>query len=325
MANFNKRLRTVNLAALWENLESPFILQLPEHFASIGVNAIRFWVMGMEPADGNSNYIGDRLWKENYGIDSTDFIFNQADKLIERYKVIGQRFFNKGIVSYIDLHQFYKQQKESTPNMELLTNATAQDRFVEYWERVAAGLKDFPFFAGIDLLNEPNISKEAGATGFKQWEKLTTRTVQAIRKIDAVTPIMISASRDDIRTLPKLVPMVQNNIWYTGHAYFTPSTPMWKMTDLQLVVWLKNQLQPVREWQQKYNVKNINVGECGINLWDTARKEFICGPTEPMTQYYRYCTAIMTVCKTWKWHYACWLDAHDYFGPHQQNLQQSFF
>lgn len=82
-----------------------------------------------------------------------------------------------------------------SPNQEISRDARAA--FAAMWQTLAERFKDKPHIAAYDLLVEPhraetNIQEKGDANEFMaEWRKIAIETIQAIRKVDATTPIIV--------------------------------------------------------------------------------------------------------------------------------------
>jgi aryl-phospho-beta-D-glucosidase BglC (GH1 family) len=81
---------------------------------------------------------------------------------------------------------------------ELFTDSRAQAAFIRMWQEVARRYANRPLVVGYDLLVEPHADLKPGTPEEpfrKTWADLAQRPVDAIRKIDEKTPILISPSQ----------------------------------------------------------------------------------------------------------------------------------
>lgn len=97
---------------------------------------------------------------------------------------------SRGIAVVIDYH--YPPRAEPV----LWTDPTEHDRMVERWEEIATRFRNFPNVIGYDLLNEPTHPswpeiRPWPASGADSWPMLAQRVIDAIRRIDRETPIVI--------------------------------------------------------------------------------------------------------------------------------------
>ena len=108
----------------------------------------------------------------------------------------------------------------------------AQDAWVEMWRYTAERYRDNPIVVGYDLMCEPNannillhiydpdefMAQYGGST--YDWNQFYPRLVEAIREVDAETPILVAAQDwSSLRWLPALEPLDAEHIVYTAHQY----------------------------------------------------------------------------------------------------------
>jgi hypothetical protein len=108
----------------------------------------------------------------------------------------------------------------------------AQDAWAAMWQHTAARYRDNPVVVGYDLLVEPNAAgrlldiydpdefyaQYAGTT--YDWNAFYPQLVDAIRAVDAETPILVSAMGwGAVRWLPYLAPVDDPRMVYMAHQY----------------------------------------------------------------------------------------------------------
>ncbi|MBI2522710.1 MAG: cellulase family glycosylhydrolase [Bdellovibrio sp.] len=109
---------------------------------------------------------------------------------------------------------------------------SARSAWADMWLTVAKRYKDNPIVVGYDLMVEPNANeiffkiyegekfyKKYRDTGY-DWNSWYPTLVQAIRKVDAKTPILLqSMGHAHVNWMPFLQPSTDPNIVYTIHNY----------------------------------------------------------------------------------------------------------
>ena len=130
------------------------------------------------------------------------------------------------------------QQNDGQFDDRLWSDPVHADQFVAFWRDVAVEFAGHPAIVAYNLLNEPVPEKTTGlpenaamevyqkwqadhAGGTRDLPALYTRTIAAIREIDAQTPIMLDAgfyaNPRALATWP--APMADNRVLYSVHMY----------------------------------------------------------------------------------------------------------
>jgi endoglucanase len=166
-----------------------------------------------------------------------------------------------------------------------------QDLLVRLWESIALRYQNRgPVIAGYDLLNEPALPGCGLPGTLGDWNALSARLVEAIRKQDTHHTIIVEPPRavrcgGSTTSGPQLLntymtPLADDNIVYSPHFY-TPEEialqgqsgwpePVAYPTILSGINWNRGQMawavEPVTAFQRKYGVP-IYIGEFGITRW----------------------------------------------------------
>jgi hypothetical protein len=212
-----------------------------------------------------------------------------------------------GIKVVVDLH--------SPPGGRLANNDVAmfseplyQDHFVAVWEMMARRYRGNPAIWGYDLINEPT-QVEPPPAGVADWLGTQVRAAKAIRAIDPDRPIFIESCQwDSAAGFRDLDPVDVPNVIYQVHMYdpgsFThqgvfapapeggvvyPGVIDGRQVDKEA---LRQNLQPVRDFQLAYNV-HIYVGEFSAIRW---------APGDSAYQYLRDCIDLFEE-YGWDWSY----------------------
>ena len=133
---------------------------------------------------------------------------------------------------------------------------------------------------GYDLVSEPN--DQDLVPGLLNWRDLTITTIQRIRAIDTLHPIITEAPPNGgIATLPAFEPLPFDNIIYSFHMYqphaFALQSLYYNGTGtvycpgiIDGIMWNKDLLraimQPNVDWQKAHNV-SIHIGEFSAVRW----------------------------------------------------------
>jgi endoglucanase len=161
---------------------------------------------------------------------------------------------------------------------ELFTDAACQRTFVEVWRQMARRYKNAKAIWAFDLTNEPNEPENARMVA--NWHDLAERAAKAIRQIDPRRTLIVEPPPNGRpKAFKSFRPIAVSNVLYSVHMYvpvvFTHQGPkagkgyrypgqiegtMWDKARLEA------ELQPVVDFQQKYNVP-IYVGEFGAIRW----------------------------------------------------------
>jgi len=236
-------------------------------------------VLGME---WKANAIRWQLTR-NWGQAGTDRDLEEYDrwldgKLAELDRAL-EACHRYGIKVVIDLHSPPGGRYENN-DIAMFHEPVYQDHYVALWEKMARRYKGNPAVWGYDLINEP-VQSTPPPSGVADYLGTQVRAAKAIRAIDPDTPIFIAAAEwDSAAGFADLVPVDVPRVIYQVHMYvpgeFThqgvhgewepktyPGEINGKEWDKQA---LRAVLEPVREFQQAYNV-HIYVGEFSAIRW----------------------------------------------------------
>lgn len=195
----------------------------------------------------------------------------------------------------------------------LFKSKAAQTRLVEAWKLIATRYKDTGAVWAYDLANEPIVSPYPYNYTYPldntilMWPLLADTLTKAIREIDAEKGIIIeslnySINLDDIKPIDSSIPNIIYSVhMYSPHnfthqqmssqtpAYTYPGTIEGKYYDKSV---LKEILQPVKNYQEKYRVP-IYIGEFSCIRW---------APGNSAYNYLRDCIEIFDE-YDWDWSY----------------------
>ena len=194
----------------------------------------------------------------------------------------------------------------------LFSSKAAQTKLVEAWKLIAARYKNSSAVWAYDLANEPIASQYPYSYPFPLdknillWPSLADTLVKSIRGIDAEKAIIIESLNygiimDDIKPIDASIP----NIIYSVHMYvphqfthqqFSSKTPAYtypgtidgKYYDKSV---LKQLLQPLKDYQEKYRVP-IYIGEFSCIRW------------APGNSSYNYIRDCIELFEEYKWDYS---------------------
>lgn len=115
---------------------------------------------------------------------------------------------------------------ERPKTIDLWEEKVAQDAWVEMWGRTAELLRNRSAVVGYDLMVEPLLESENPDTAFvaEDWYRLAERLADTIRKVDPITPILLSvAPGGHPDSLPNLDPgrfrPNDRRVVFTVHQY----------------------------------------------------------------------------------------------------------
>ncbi len=131
----------------------------------------------------------------------------------------------------------------------LFSDATAQQRTIDIWKRLAGHYRNNRTVIGYDLLNEP-IPNYTGLEQFNvQLEPLYKRIAAAIRRVDTHHILILGGAQWDNNFAVFGLPF-DKNVVYTFHRYHAPAE--------------QTTVQPYVDFREKYQVP-IWLGESGEN------------------------------------------------------------
>lgn len=126
------------------------------------------------------------------GMNSVRFYMNyltfEEDRKPGEYKQAGWEWLDRN-VAWAKAHGIYLVLNMHAPpggyqslgkGVALWNDPAMQDRFIALWQAIAARYAFEPTIAGFDLLNEPVPTQNK-----QQWRDLATRTIAAVRQVDA--------------------------------------------------------------------------------------------------------------------------------------------
>ncbi len=180
---------------------------------------------------------------------------------------------------------------------DVWVDQAAQDAWAVMWRYTAARYHNNPIVVGYDLMCEPNAPGRLldiwdGDTFYQSyagtlydWNQFYPRLVEAIRKVDSDTPILIGAMGwSAVSWLPYLKPVKDSRTVYMVHQYepqdsYTQQAPSGKNTypgtfdlnwdnkpDQFNNDWLNQMLTTVDAFREKYGVP-VGVSEFGLMRW----------------------------------------------------------
>ncbi len=212
------------------------------------------------------------------------------EKFTELQNVLD-RAAKSGIRVIVDLHA-PPGGRLADGTLTMLTDQSLQDTFVEIWKKIATRFKDHPGLWAYDPLNEPVQSRPA-PEGVNTWWQLQKRTAEAIRAIDAETPILLEVDQWDApEAFAWMEPVDVPRVIYQVHMYWPheythqgidrswidpadkPTYPgTWNDRPFDRDA-LRRKLQPVRDFQLKHNVQ-IFVGEFSVPRWAPGAAQYL--------------------------------------------------
>lgn len=167
-------------------------------------------------------------------------------------------------------------------NHALEYNNVYYDKFLEKWRYITNKLKDNPVVFAFDVLNEPAYVYTPPPQGpnQKNWYTVTIDAVREIRKIDPNRTIIYEPDGfSEPFSFKSLAPIPFDNVIYSVHMYGPsgflninnvssipyPGTINGDVFDKE---YLRNILQPARDFQLAYKIPSIFVGEFAPYRWN---------------------------------------------------------
>jgi len=242
--------------------------------------------------DFGGNLLRWQLLRGNADTSTPEKYMAWLDSELDRLDAVMPTLKKYGVKVAIDLHGGPGTNQDKYLTNQLSWDVLNQNLLVETWEKIARRYKGNPMIYGYDLLNEPredNYVYEPG--GALEWNRLALRTAKAIRAIDSDVPIIVETAKgggpDGIKTLR---PINLPNIIYSVHVYsphaFThqgitaagKNSVVTYPSKIDGKEWnreaLKEKLQPVRDFQKKYNVP-IFIGEFSAIAWAPGADKYL--------------------------------------------------
>ncbi len=191
----------------------------------------------------------------------------------------------------------------SSANNTIWKRGAAQDAWVQMWKMTALRYANHPNVVGYDLMVEPNSNdvflkvydshafypKYAGTK--YDWNPLAKRVTQAIRQVDANTPIILgSMNYSDIDWLWALNSTGDPKTVYAIHGYlpgeYTNQMPPLKVTYPGIVTewdgtqsnftfgWIQEKLKPLLDFKNSRNVP-VAINEFGVMRWEPGADRYM--------------------------------------------------
>jgi hypothetical protein len=276
----------INSTASFRGVMSPFVYKqndikvLGEDFKA---NLIR-WQLTMNSAQYKT--IGTDLAKYDDWID---------EKLKELDNVLTE-CSKYGIKVVIDLHSI-PGGRDNSGSLNLFYNKQYNDQFLTTWQKIAKRYNGNPAVWGYDLMNEP-VQRETPAEGM-DYISTQVKASTLIRSIDKKTPIIFEVEDlDSPHSFISLSPIPISNVIYQVHMYDPHSFTHQGVNDENSGIiypgkingilfdknTLKGILQPVRDFQLKYNVP-IYVGEFSAVRWASGAAKYLSDCIDIFEEY----------------------------------------
>lgn len=191
-----------------------------------------------------------------------------------------------GLMVVIDLHT-PPGGRNKAAECNIFYEKRFQENFIKWWEHIARRYRDKKIVWGYDLMNEPVCGAELG-DGCLDWNELALETAKRIRALDPDHAIIIEPEPwGDPASIKNLPPFPVSGIVYSVHMYkphkFThqgvydtnsgieyPGFVDGKYWDREQ---LKKELQPVLDFQKKYNA-HIYIGEFSAIRWAPGKSAY---------------------------------------------------
>lgn len=183
-----------------------------------------------------------RLAPDRFPSSHRDFLIGNADNYqglikedLEKLKSILDMCHQEGIFVIITMLSLpgcrWKQNNQDKDDLRIWKEEKYQIQAAQFWQDLAAALKDHPAVVGYNLLNEPKLERIFKSTGEmidaapqeKVQKILYTfykRMIKSIRTVDKHTPLILDSSTNaDPRTFALLIPHKDENVLYSLHVY----------------------------------------------------------------------------------------------------------
>jgi len=163
------------------------------------------------------------------------------------------------------------------------------ENFARLWREIALYYRNNNTIVAYELLNEPNMPKQVEGTP-SDWNALAKKLTMAIREVDTYHTIMVGPIEwSNASGFNSLEPTGDDNTIYTFHMYqphkFThqgvnsgsqtginyPGTIDNRKYDKEA---LRNLMKPAIEFQKKYNLPRLYVGEFSAILWAPGKSAY---------------------------------------------------
>ncbi len=274
--------------------------------------------------DWNSNLVRWQLIRN--GADASIIDFKEYDIWLERelrrIDLILPYLEMSGLRMVIDLHSppggLPTVGGYSGSDGRLFTDRETQKKFINIWQQIALRFKNSKVVWGYDLANEP-VDIEV-TDDCDDWQALALRAARAIRDIDQHHVIIVEPSPLGLPyAIESMVPLSVPGVVYSIHMYipdeFTHQGFLGRPDGINYpglinnTNWgkdrLRSILQPVHEWQQRYNLP-IYVGEFGAIRWS---------PNESAYRYLKDCIDLFEE-YGWDWTFFTFRAWHGWSAEH---------
>ena len=233
-----------------------------------------------------------------------------VDSRLDQLEKIRPYCEKYGVYVVVDLHALPGGRYENR-SMAMFYEKPYAEEFVRVWTKIAKRLKGHRFIWAYDLVNEP-VQKMDIPEGMDDFRSLQIKAAKAIRKIEPNKPIIFEVFKwDSPDGFKYLKPIDMPNIIYQAHMYrpgaYThqgihgsptgiayPGEIRGKMENKET---LREYLQPVREFQQAYNV-HIYIGEFSAARWAPGAEKYLSDVISIFEEY------------DWDWSYHAYREAH---------------
>lgn len=229
-----------------------------------------------------------------------------------------------GIMAVLDLHSAPGGSEEASET-HMLHDAECAAHFVKTWRRIALRFRgNADAIYGYDLINEP-VQKREALPGCDFWS-LQSRAAEAIREIDAKTPIIVECNgMDHPEYFGSMSPLVLPDIIYEVHFYnpsdFTHQGANGPFVDPKQYPdavrgwdrdFMRRVVAPVREFEKRHGAR-IYVGEFSATAWSPGAADWLRDAIAIFNEY------------GWDWTYHAfrewngWSVEHEGRGPRQMS------
>ena len=222
-----------------------------------------------------------------------DWVHGRLDHLENVILPLADKY---GILVVVDLHNTLGGRIDGYHDFALMDDDAFYAAWIDLWREIAARFKGDKRIYGYDLCNEPR----QGSPRKRSYWQIQENAAEAIRAIDPNATIVMEADAMDAPdAFFYLSPLSLDNVVYQVHMY-EPGTFTHQGLDSNPYgatypgtnpngatfdkAWLREQLAPVRAFQQKHHVR-ILVGEFSAICWAPGAELYLTDLADIFNEY----------------------------------------
>ena len=222
-----------------------------------------------------------------------DWVHGRLDHLENVVLPLADKY---GILVVVDLHNTLGGRIDGYYDFALMDDDAFYEAWVDLWREIAARFKGDKRIYGYDLCNEPR----QGSPRKRNYWQIQENAAEAIRAIDPNATIVMEADAMDAPdAFFYLSPLSLDNVVYQVHMYepgsythqgldSNPYGATYPGTNPNGTTfnkaWLREQLAPVRAFQQKHHVR-ILVGEFSAICWAPGAEQYLTDLADIFNEY----------------------------------------